>query len=178
MWLRLFTLSFLLSNCCLTRAGSKPETEPQDVTYCQLAKDPSAFSGTRIRTRAIYSYMFEVSRLKSPTCCSERDALIWVDFDEELQGNSKKLFHKFPKSMGLVLAVFVGKIETGKVYGPYGERVRLVVDQIEKVEEKAKPPAGQNPAWVPQDCKSSGISSGRGRELDTLGKSTSAAVGQ
>jgi transposase len=48
--------------------------------------------------------------------------------------------------MGMVLAVFVGKIETGKVYGPFGERVRLVVDQIEKVEEKAKPRAGQNPS--------------------------------
>jgi hypothetical protein len=154
MWLRLLALSLLLSNCCPTDAGHEPGVTPQDVTYCQLAKDPSAFSGKRIRIRAIYSYMFEVSRLKSPTCCSERDTLIWVDFDEDLQGNSKKLFHKFPQGMGVVLAVFVGKIETGKVYGHFGERVRLVVDQVEKIEDKAKPRAGRNPSWVPQNCES------------------------
>jgi hypothetical protein len=100
--------------------------------------------------------MFEVSRLKSLACCSERDTAIWVDFDEELLGNSKKLFHTFPEGMGMVLAVFVGKIETGKVYGPSGEQVRFVVEQIEKVEEKAKPRAGQNPSWVPQNCGASG----------------------
>jgi hypothetical protein len=99
--------------------------------------------------------MFEVSRLKSPACCSERDTPIWVDFDADMQGNSKKLFHKFPEGMGVVLVVFVGKIETGKVYGHFGERVRSVVDQVEKIEEKAKPRAGQNPSWVPQNCESS-----------------------
>jgi hypothetical protein len=57
--------------------------------------------------------------------------------------------------MGLV--VFVGKIETGKVYGLFGERIWLVVEQIEKIEGKAKPPAGQSPAWVPQNCERSGI---------------------
>ena len=54
------------------------------------------------------------------------------------------MFHKFPEGMGVVLVVFVGKIETGKVYGPFGERVRLVVDRIEKLEKKAKPSACQN----------------------------------
>jgi hypothetical protein len=78
MWLRLLTLSVFLSNCCLTSPSRKSETVPLDFTYCQLAKDPSAFSGKQIRIRVIYSYMFEVSRLKSPTCCAERDALIWV----------------------------------------------------------------------------------------------------
>jgi hypothetical protein len=161
MWRRHFILSLLLSSCCLARAGNKPEAVPQDVSYCQLAKDPSAFSEKRIRIRAIYSYMFEVSRLKSPTCCSDHDAQIWVDFADELEGSSKRLFHKFPEGMGMVLAVFVGKVETGSVYGPFGERVRLVVDRIEKLEKKAKPSVGQNPSWVPQDCEALGISFGR-----------------
>ncbi|MGC1620789.1 MAG: hypothetical protein WA765_20030 [Candidatus Acidiferrum sp.] len=159
MWLRLLALSLLLSHRLPARAAGEPAATPQNVTYCQLAADPSAFSGKRIRLRAIYSYMFEVSRLKSPTCCPGPDTLIWVDFDEELGANSRKLFHQFPEGMGVVLAVLVGKIETGKVYGPFGERVRLVVDQIERVEEKAKPGKGQNPSWVPQNCKSSGNSS-------------------
>lgn len=111
--------------------------------------------------------MFEVSRLKSPTCCSDHDPQIWVDFDEELEGSARRLFHKFPEGMGVVLVVFVGKIETGKVYGPFGEGVRLVVDRIEKLEKKAKPSACQNPPSVPQDCESSGTSHGRGRALDS-----------
>ena len=160
----------------MTRAGDKPEVVPQDVTYCQLARDPSAYSGKRIRIRAIYSYMFEVSRLKSPTCCSDQNPQmqIWVDFDEELKGSSKRLLHKFPQGMGEVLVVFVGKIETGKVYGPFGERVRLVVDRIEKFEKKANPDACQDSSWVPQNCEPSGISHGAGR-CYTLGKSISPA---
>jgi hypothetical protein len=39
MWLRLLTLSLLLPNCCPTDAGQEPNATPQDVTYCQLAKD-------------------------------------------------------------------------------------------------------------------------------------------
>src|SRR5271169_551931 len=132
MWLRLCILSLLLLSSMTLQARNEPETAPQDVTYCQLAKDPSAFSGKRIRIRAIYSFFFEVSRLRSPTCCSDHGPQIWVDFDEEPEGSSKRLLHKFPEGMGVVLVVFVGKIETGKVYGPYGERVRLVVDRIEK----------------------------------------------
>ena len=77
--------------------------------------------------------------------------MIWVDFDE-LHGESKRLLNSFPKGMGYVLAVFVGKIETGDVYGPFGEQARLVVVQIDRVEKKANPPTGQNPVWVPRDC--------------------------
>jgi hypothetical protein len=168
---RLSTLLLVLLGCCLTGAGNKPEVVPQDITYCQLARDPSAFSGKRMRIRAIYLYFFEGSRLKSPTCCSDHDPQmqIWVDFDEELEGSSKRLLHKFPEGMGEVLVVFVGKIETGKVYGPFGERVRLVVDRIEKFEKKAKPDACQDSSWVPQNCEPSGMlyCAGRASELSS-----------
>lgn len=152
MGLRLIILSLLLLNSRPARASSKPEAVPQDLTYCQLVKDPLAFSGKLIRMRAIYSYMFEISRLKSPACCSERDVSIWVDFDENLNGISKWRYHRFPKGMGTVLVVFVGRIETGRAYGT-GQNVRLVVNRIEKLEEKAKAGANQNLAWVPKDCK-------------------------
>jgi len=153
MWPRVVVpLLFLASSCVLITAKENERT-PEDVDFCELARNPNAYSGKRIRIRAVYSYMFEVSRLKSPTCCSEHGESIWVDFDEELHGKSKRMFKSFPKGMGVVLAVFVGRIETGKVYGTFGEQVRLVVDQIDRVEEKAKPSAGQSPAWVPQNCE-------------------------
>ena len=152
MWQRVFISLLFLASCCMLISAQGTERGPEDVTFCELSKNPLAYSGKRIRIRAVYSYMFEVSRLKSPTCCSDHGESIWVDFDGELHGKSKSLFKTFPKGMGVVLAVFLGRIETGKVYGTFGERVRLVVDQIDKVEEKAKPAAGQNPAWVPQNC--------------------------
>jgi hypothetical protein len=152
----LITLGAFLLSCGVTLAEQTPEGPPQDVTYCQLAKDPSAFSGKRIRIRAIYAYMFEVSRLKSPTCCPERDVSIWVDFDEELKGRSQKLRDKFPKGMGLVLAAFVGRFEAEGPYGDGGYRFRLTVDQIEKIERTSRSPGRQNgPAWVPKNCKAS-----------------------
>jgi hypothetical protein len=101
--------------------------------------------------------MFEVSRLKSPTCCPERDVSIWVDFDEELKGRSQKLRDKFPKGMGLVLAAFVGRFETEGPYGDGGYRFRLTVDQIEKVERTSRSHRRQDdPAWVPKCKPSSG----------------------
>ena len=151
----MFVPLLLLATCCVLVQAKEPELAPEDVTFCELARNPTAYSGKQIRIRAVYSYMFEVSRLKSPTCCSGRGESIWVDFDEELHGKSKRLFNSFPKGMGVVLAVFMGKFETGKVYGTFGERVRLVVNQIDKIEQKAKPASGQHPAWVPQNCEGS-----------------------
>lgn len=155
MRLRLLAIVLLLSNACEATASPKNETEPQDITYCQLAADPGKFSGKRIRIRAIYAYMFEVSTLKPSSCCDEHDISMWVDFDSELEGESKKLFNKFPKGMGFVLAVFVGTIETGDAYGT-GERVHFFVEHIEEVKQQATPPPGKFPAWIPQNCRASG----------------------
>jgi Transposase len=75
MWFRLLAMSLLFSNACQAVALPKYETEPLDVTYCRLAGDPTKFSGKRIRIQAIYSYMFEVSALRPPTCCAEHDIM-------------------------------------------------------------------------------------------------------
>ena len=145
---------FLLTSALLAigAIGSHAKAETlEEVTVCQLAKNPTAYSGKRIRIRAIYSYMFEVSRLKSPTCCPESGSLIWVDFDE---GKAEGLLRQLPEGMGVVLAVFVGTVETGKVYGSFGERVRLVVDRIEKIEQREHHPhPNRSPKWVPQNCE-------------------------
>lgn len=145
---------FLLS-CSMAYPNDKPDNAPKEITYCQLARDPAAFSGKRIRIRAIYSYMFEVSRLKSPTCCAERDVSIWVDFDEKLGSNSRKLFHRFPRGMGFVLATFVGRFEGGGPYGDGGYQFKFTVDQIEKLEARAKSSRGRDPAWIPRNCEAS-----------------------
>jgi hypothetical protein len=154
MPLRLLALFLLLSNAWEATALPKYETEPQNISYCQLAGDPGKFTGKRIRVRAIYAYMFEVSTLRPSSCCDERDINMWVDFDSELEGESKKLFSKFPKGMGFVLGVFGGTVETGDAYGT-GQHVRFFVEHIEEVKQQANPPLGTFPAWIPRNCKAS-----------------------
>ncbi|HVA16174.1 MAG TPA: hypothetical protein VMV59_00525 [Candidatus Dormibacteraeota bacterium] len=149
------TLVVLLLGCCTAYPKDKPDNAPKEITYCQLARDPAAFSGKQIRVRAIYKYMFEMSRLKSPTCCAERDVPIWVDFDEKLGGNSRKLFRRFPKGMGLVLATFAGRFEGGGPYGDGGYRFKFTVDEIEKLEDRAKPSLNHDPPWIPKNCDTS-----------------------
>lgn len=96
--------------------------------------------------------MFEVSSLRPPSCCNEHDLSVWVDFDADLKGESKKLVNKFPKDMGFVLGVFVGRIESGEAYGG-GAHVRFFVEHIETVQQQANPRPGRFPPWIPQDCK-------------------------
>jgi hypothetical protein len=153
MCLRILAVFLAIANYCVPTVGANAETAPQDVTYSQFASDPSAFSGTRIRIRAIFVYGFELSTLRSPMHCAEHDPPVWVAFNDNLQGKSKRLFHDFPKGMGFVLATFVGKIETAGPYGT-GQRVRLIVDQIEEVEAEQSAKRGI-PVWVPQNCPSS-----------------------
>jgi hypothetical protein len=152
--------TLLLLNCCVAQATNEPEIAPKEVTYCQLAKDPSPFVGRRLRIRAIYRYGFEIQRLESAVCCPERGAKIWVEMGT-LEEDSQKLLHKFPKGMGLVLAVFVGTFEGGGPYGDGGYRFRLTVDQIEKIESTARASPGHDPVWVPQNCETTGDNSGR-----------------
>jgi hypothetical protein len=144
----------LLTNCAFAVPPNNPENVTQSLSYCDLTKNPSAFSGKRIRVRAIYSYMFEVSRLKPPACCTGGDTAIWVDFSEEMDGNSTRLFRKFPRGMGFVLATFEGVFQSGGPFGDGGYRYRLAVDKIEALEKKANPSPAHRPAWIP-NCEAS-----------------------
>jgi len=142
--------------CCAMRASSKPQGSSQDVSYCDLAQNPSAFSGKRIHVRAVYRYSFEMQRLEAPACCPEAVPKIWVEINATLEGTSRKLFHKFPKGEGLVLVTFTGTFESGGTYGTFADRHKLTVDQIENVERIARSSKKQDdPSWVPKNCKAS-----------------------
>jgi|SRR5215467_5413052 len=144
---------FITMSYAVQAVANSPETS-QVVTFCELAKDPSAFNGKRIRVRAIYRYAFESSRLEAPTCCPAERSKIWVEVSADLEGKSLKLFHKFPKAEGLVLATFEGTFVTGDTYGTFGERAKLTVHQIEKLEHTVRSsPKQVDPDWVPKDCE-------------------------
>lgn len=153
------TLSIIfLFNCLAMLANSNPQGTPQGVSYCDLAKNPSAFSGKRIRVHAVYRYAFEIQRLEAPGCCPEAAPKIWVEIGATLEGSSLKLFNKFPKGEGLVLATFAGTFESGGTYGTFADRHKLTVDHIENVERIARSSRKQDdPAWVPRNCAASGV---------------------
>ena len=149
-WL-ISSTTFLLT-CCTAWAGDGLQA-PLDVSYCQLAKDPSAWTGKRIRVRAIYHYGFEFSRLESPVCCQEGGPKIWLEIGSEYDGRSERLLHKLDKvGMGYALVVFAGRFEGGS--GAMGEKFHLVLDKIENLEKTVKAvPKSKLPRWVPQGCK-------------------------
>jgi len=131
-------------------SNHRPQTT-REVNYCELVKNPSAFSGKRIRIRGIYRYALEVQRLEAPLCCSGNSTKIWVEIDADLEGNSAKMFRKFPKDEGLVLATFTGMFETGGSYGTFADRNNLKVDQIDRVEQTKRSSRKQDdPTWVPK----------------------------
>ena len=142
---------------------------PQEVTYCQLAKDPSSFLGKRIRVRALYVYGFELQMLKSPVCCPLPELKMGVDFDPAMDDRSEKLFHKLDKGMGFALAVFFGRFERITNVSsqlPSGDRFQLTVDTVEKVERSVRSSGRRkDPSWVPRDCTVS-ISTAAKAELE------------
>jgi hypothetical protein len=150
-------LVFLFS-CSTASARENPKDAVQEVSFCDLVKTPSAFSGKRIRVRAIYRYAFEIQRLEPPTCCQEPAVNIWVEIDSELQGKSRRLFSKFPKGQGLVLASFVGRIDSGSAYGTFADRYKLTVDKIDKVERTSRSSRKQDATyWAPKNCGETGV---------------------
>jgi hypothetical protein len=151
-------LALILLASSNSTAAQKPEAV-QEVSYCDLVKTPQEFVGKRIRVRAIYKYGFEIQHLDSPACCPVRGTKIWVEIESGLEGDSLKLYRKFPKGMGLALATLEGAFESGGPYGDGGYRLKFTVDKIVKLEGTARASAHHDPAWVPKNCETSDAAS-------------------
>lgn len=144
-------LLLLLSSSIPTASGAPRTAEA--VVYCDLAENGSMFSGRQVRVRAIYRYAFEVQRLEAPECCSGRGDKIWVEIQPSLDRRSEKLFRRFPKGEGVVLATFVGRFESGGAYGTFADSKRLLVERIESVEKTASSARRQaSPPWAARHC--------------------------
>lgn len=135
-----------------TLAAGQTQTKPVDVDYCTLAKNRGSFNGKRVRVRALYRYAFEVQSLEAPDCCPGTPPM-WAVLSAVMDDKSEKLYRKFPKGEGLVLAIFVGDFETGDAYGMGGSKSQLKVDTIESVEKRWRfADRTKSPAWVPKNC--------------------------
>lgn len=143
----------LMLLCTVSSAAAQAGGAAQEVSYCDLVKEPQHFAGKRVRVRAIYKYGFEIQRLDSPDCCLVHGAKIWVEMESGLEGDSSKLYRKFPEGMGLALATFEGTFESGGPYGDGGYRLKFTVASIEKLEHTAKASVRHQPTWVPNNCE-------------------------
>ncbi len=92
-----------------------------DVSFCDLTQKPERFYRDKIvRIKATYSFGFENSRLFCSDCLDENNP-VWVDFEDKLCSNSKKIKDNKRYGVGRTLNVtFVGKYEYGGSFGHFG----------------------------------------------------------
>ena len=121
----------------------------QEVTFCQLAKNPAEFAGTPIRIRGIYRYALEENEFEPAECCPQQ---MRERFHARIDGNpmypdahSKRLARKLAKNMSATaLVVFVGTLN-GHL---------MEVEKVERIEKLSHPTDREHvPSWVPQNCE-------------------------
>ncbi|HEX8566203.1 MAG TPA: hypothetical protein VF648_11080 [Pyrinomonadaceae bacterium] len=107
-----------------------------DVSFCDLTQKPESYRDKIVRIKATYSFGFENSRLFCSDCLDENNS-VWVDFEDELCSNSKKIKDNKRYGVGRTLNVtFVGKYEYGGGYGNFGVfPARLLVSCMEEKKE-------------------------------------------
>jgi hypothetical protein len=110
--------------------------EPSDIptmAYCDLVRNPTDFNEKIIRVRGAYRVGFEWSELYCSNC-SERSDRTWIEFSDELCPKSKEI-----KGDRIANVVFVGKFQTGRLYGhENGYRHQLVVTCVESAQTVIK----------------------------------------
>jgi hypothetical protein len=85
--------SFPTANAQSTSASKIPT-----VAYCDLLRNPDDYDGKKIRIRAEYNSGFEHSVFSDTACVKAWDTkrLVWVEFDEPVNANTKpKILKRF-----------------------------------------------------------------------------------
>jgi hypothetical protein len=135
-------------------AQSQANQSIQDVTFCQLMKDPSAYAGIQIRVRAIFRFVLEESDLEQPECCPDnifRKMRVAgpsgnPEYPDKFTKKTDRLAKRLYKGMsGVALVDLVGRIDRGV----------FSVDRIERIERLSRSSdLDHEPSWVPRDCAS------------------------
>jgi hypothetical protein len=71
----------------ITTQQSPEQSEPINVTYCDLLRNANSYDGRLIRIKAIYYAHFEMSSLRDPNCPVAHGT--WVDFGKEFRSCTK-----------------------------------------------------------------------------------------
>ena len=79
-------LAVLISGPATQDASAPPTAQVRDVSYCDLAKDPSAYDKTKVKITAFVTYGFEDFSLADPSCELPKGLVsfsVWVTFGGE-----------------------------------------------------------------------------------------------
>jgi hypothetical protein len=98
MFAKSFILLLALASFVDTNAQSASAPEIPTVAYCDLLSKPDAYDGKQIRIRSEYNSGFEHSVFSDSACVKAWDTrkLIWVEFDESVNTNTKpKILKRF-----------------------------------------------------------------------------------
>ena len=141
----------LIAGVMTPPAGGQSNAATREVTYCQVAKDPSAYRGMRIRIRGIYRFAtgVEFSILQQPECCPDsklKEVPVTIDGNPEYPDrHSDRLVKKLSKkSSGIALVEFVGDFDGRNLY----------VYKVERIEHLSPlPDRGPDPSWAPRNCR-------------------------
>ncbi len=133
-------------------AQSQANQSIQDVNFCQLVKDPSAYAGIQIRLRAIYRFALEESDLEQPECCLDKILMKMrvagpsgnPEYPDKFTKKTDRLAKRLSKGMsGVALVDLVGKLDRGV----------FKVDRIERIVRLSRPSdLDHEPSWAPRNC--------------------------
>ncbi len=103
------------------------------MAYCDLVRNPSDFNEKIVRVRGAYRVGFEWAELYCSNCSGRGDRT-WVEFSDEPCPKSKNF-----KGDRIVNVIFVGKFQTGQLYGhENGYKHQLVVTCVEEAKTVIK----------------------------------------
>jgi len=101
MFAKSFIFLLALTSFVDVDTQSASAREIPTVAYCDLLSKPDAYDGKRIKIRAEYNSGFEHSVFSDSACVKAWDTrrLLWVEFDESVNTNTKpKILKKFRKA--------------------------------------------------------------------------------
>ncbi len=129
---------FIFSSCLFgQQVENKSNEQITEVNFCDLLKNPNDYTDKIIRVKAIYQSFFEISKMYCSNCLQQRGT--WVEFDDDFEDNTKKVYWKKLNNNSVVNVTFVGKFYTGKTFGHQnGYDSQFVVQYMESAEVISK----------------------------------------
>jgi hypothetical protein len=138
----------------LISAQSQTTQSIENVTFCQIAENPSAYVAKQVRVRAIYRYALEERELEQPECCpgNKLGKMRVVgpsgnpDYPDQFTRRANRLAKRLMNGMsGVALVDLVGRVDRGV----------FQIERIEQIERLSRPAdRDHDPSWVPRDCGS------------------------
>jgi len=130
--------------------GSSDSKDVPTVAYCDLIRNPDAYSGREVRFTAVYRFGYEWEEFYCLDCW-ELERRTWGEFDDEVGSCNKRTLRRLTGYEGTFKMTVVGEFQTSR--GRYGHmgafRYQFVVKCVEGAKRLLKD--GRIPELVPPE---------------------------